>query len=168
MKDLADCLACGVRPAERTRRQIASEFRALIDDGARLLPAGEAKHDPVVLLERRYLPRHAVALFDAVYYLTDFKLEDGLNFFVAFVVLRGYSRAMNDKSLFVMLAVSGLLTQFGLQALFHMGVTLRLLPPTGMTLPFVSYGGSSIIAVALGMGMVLALTRRRTGEGGML
>ena len=86
----------------------------------------------------------------------------------AFVVLRGYSRAMNDKSLFVMLAVSGLLTQFGLQALFHMGVTLRLLPPTGMTLPFVSYGGSSIIAVALGMGMVLALTRRRTGAGGML
>ncbi len=85
-----------------------------------------------------------------------------------FVVLRGYGRAMNDKSLFVMLAVSGLLTQFGLQALFHMGVTLGLLPPTGMTLPFVSYGGSSIVAVALGMGMVLALTRRRTGGGGVL
>ena len=54
-----------------------------------------------------------------------------------------------------------MLIQFGLQALLHMAVTLDLLPPTGMTLPFVSYGGSSILAVALGMGMVLALTRQR-------
>ena len=48
-----------------------------------------------------------------------------------------------------------------------MGVTLGLVPPTGMTLPFVSYGGSSIIAIALGMGMMLALTRRPRGQGGM-
>ena len=47
-----------------------------------------------------------------------------------------------------------------------MGVTLALIPPTGITLPFVSYGGSSTVAVALGMGMVLALTRRRPGYGG--
>jgi len=87
MKGLPDHVVRGVRPVERTRRQIAHDFRALIDGGARLLPAGEARHDPAVLLGRRYLPRHAVALYDAVYYLTDFKLEDGLNFFVAFIVL---------------------------------------------------------------------------------
>ena len=83
-----------------------------------------------------------------------------------FVVLRGFARAHHQRSLFVMLAVSGLVIQFGLQALLHMGVTLALIPPTGMTLPLVSYGGSSMVAVALGMGMVLALTRRRLGWGG--
>jgi cell division protein FtsW len=66
---------------------------------------------------------------------------------------------MREADLFVLLAVSGLLTQFGLQALINMGVTVQLLPAKGMTLPFVSYGGSSLVASALGMGMVLALTR---------
>lgn len=83
-----------------------------------------------------------------------------------FVVLRGFGRVMRGNNLFVLLAVGGLLIQFGLQALLHMGVTLGLVPPTGMTLPFVSYGGSSIIAIALGMGMMLALTRRPRGQGG--
>ncbi|MBJ26921.1 MAG: putative lipid II flippase FtsW [Rhodospirillaceae bacterium] len=77
----------------------------------------------------------------------------------AFVVLRGFSRVLRDANLFVLLAVAGLLTQFGLQALINMGVAVRLLPAKGMTLPFVSYGGSSLIATAIGMGMVLALTR---------
>ena len=84
-----------------------------------------------------------------------------------FVVLRGFSRVMRGDNLFVLLAVGGLLVQFSLQALLHMGVTLGLVPPTGMTLPFVSYGGSSIIAIALGMGMMLALTRRPRSQGGM-
>ncbi len=82
-----------------------------------------------------------------------------------FIVLRGLALAMRGRSVFAMLAVSGLLIQFGLQAFVHMGVTLRLLPPTGMTLPLVSYGGSSLVAVALGMGMMLALTRRHADEG---
>ena len=84
-----------------------------------------------------------------------------------FVVLRGFGRVMRGDNLFVLLAVGGLLVQFGLQALLHMGVTLGLVPPTGMTLLFVSYGGSSIIALALGMGMMLALTRRPRSQGGM-
>ena len=82
------------------------------------------------------------------------------------VVLRGFGRVMRGDNLFVLLAVGGLLIQFGLQALLHMGVTLGLVPATGMTLPFVSYGGSSIIAIALGMGMMLALTRRPRDQGG--
>jgi cell division protein FtsW len=81
----------------------------------------------------------------------------------AFIVLRGLGRVVQDSNLFVMLAAGGLLVQFGLQAVINMGVNLRLMPTKGMTLPFVSYGGSSLLAVALGMGMILALTRRRVG-----
>ena len=77
----------------------------------------------------------------------------------AFIVLRGLTRVVREADLFVLLAVAGLLTQFGLQALINMGVTVQLLPAKGMTLPFVSYGGSSLAASSLGMGMVLALTR---------
>ncbi|MEQ8347601.1 MAG: putative peptidoglycan glycosyltransferase FtsW [Sneathiellaceae bacterium] len=83
-----------------------------------------------------------------------------------FIVLRGYGRLMREENLFVVLAATGLFTQFGMQAAINIGVNLRLLPTKGMTLPFVSYGGSSLLALALGMGMALALTRRRPGLGG--
>ncbi len=79
----------------------------------------------------------------------------------AAVVLRGMLRLWGETSLFVLLAASGLLFQFGLQALINMASTLHLMPTKGMTLPFISYGGSSLLALALGMGMVLALTRKR-------
>ena len=81
----------------------------------------------------------------------------------AFIVLRGFSRLMKDENLFVVLASAGLLVQFGLQAVINLASTLRLMPTKGMTLPFISYGGSSMLALALGMGMVLALTRKRYG-----
>ncbi len=80
----------------------------------------------------------------------------------AVVVLRGMSRIWGENSLFVMLAAAGLVFQFGLQALINMGSTLHLMPTKGMTLPFISYGGSSLLALAFGMGMLLALTRRRS------
>jgi cell division protein FtsW len=80
----------------------------------------------------------------------------------AFVVLRGFTRLLHEGNYFIVLAASGLLAQFGLQAFVNMGVNLRLLPAKGMTLPFISYGGSSILALALGMGMLLALTRRHS------
>jgi len=83
----------------------------------------------------------------------------------AFVVLRGFSRVFEENNLFIMLAVTGLLTQFGLQALINMASSLHLVPTKGMTLPFISYGGSSLIALAITMGMVLALTRRRVEPG---
>ncbi|SOD90547.1 putative lipid II flippase FtsW [Caenispirillum bisanense] len=86
----------------------------------------------------------------------------------AFIVLRGIARAMEEDNLFVLLAVGGLVSQFGLQALINMASSLHLMPTKGMTLPFVSYGGSSTLALALGFGMMLALTRRRpTGGGGV-
>jgi len=82
-----------------------------------------------------------------------------------FIVLRGFARVLQESNLFVLLAVAGLLVQFGLQALINMGSTLHLIPTKGMTLPFVSYGGSSLLALSLGMGFVLALTRKRFGPG---
>lgn len=81
----------------------------------------------------------------------------------AFIVLRGISRVWKDSDLFVMLAVVGLVAQFGIQSIINMGVAVNLLPAKGMTLPYISYGGSSVIAIAIGMGMLLALTRKRYG-----
>ena len=83
----------------------------------------------------------------------------------AFVVLRGFARARQDQNLFVLLATAGLIAQFGLQAVINMASTLHLMPTKGMTLPFISYGGSSLLALALGMGWVLALTRKRSTLG---
>tara|TARA_Y100001954_G_scaffold229392_1_gene275309 strand:- start:4286 stop:5410 length:1125 start_codon:yes stop_codon:yes gene_type:complete len=81
----------------------------------------------------------------------------------AFIVLRGFARALQETDLFILLATAGLLVQFGLQAVINMGSTLRLIPTKGMTLPFVSYGGSSLIAMGLCIGFLLALTRKRVG-----
>jgi cell division protein FtsW len=82
----------------------------------------------------------------------------------AFIVLRGLLRLLREHDPFIVLACTGLVTGFGLQAFINMASTLKLIPTKGMTLPFVSYGGSSALAVAVGMGMLLALTRRRHRE----
>lgn len=79
----------------------------------------------------------------------------------AFVVLRGLYHGLQERDRFVQLAVSGLVLMFGFQAIINICVNLRLMPAKGMTLPFISYGGSSLMAVALGMGLVLALSRKR-------
>ncbi|MFN7634206.1 MAG: FtsW/RodA/SpoVE family cell cycle protein, partial [Acetobacteraceae bacterium] len=81
------------------------------------------------------------------------------------IVVRGLLRLLAEPDLFVVLAASGLLAGFGLQAFVNMGSTLNLIPTKGMTLPFVSYGGSSLLAIAFGMGALLALTRRRPPRG---
>jgi len=79
----------------------------------------------------------------------------------AFIVLRGLSTALEEQDDFTRYAVAGLVVVFGFQSVINMGVNLQLMPAKGMTLPFISYGGSSLIAIAISMGMVLALTRRR-------
>lgn len=83
----------------------------------------------------------------------------------AFVILRGMSRVMDNPDIFPLLATAGLLVMFGFQALIHMGSSVNLLPAKGMTLPFISYGGSSFLAMAISMGMVLGLTRKQSGFG---
>jgi cell division protein FtsW len=79
----------------------------------------------------------------------------------AFIVLRGLSRASQEPDGFIRHATAGLIMLFGLQTLINMAVNVGLLPAKGMTLPFISYGGSSLLAMALTMGFVLGLTRRR-------
>jgi cell division protein FtsW len=78
-----------------------------------------------------------------------------------FLLLRGLLRVGHAQDRFTLIAAAGLLCHFGLQALVNLGVTLAILPTTGMTLPFISYGGSSLCALSLAMGLFLALTRRR-------
>ncbi len=77
----------------------------------------------------------------------------------AVIVVRSLMKLMKETDTFVFLAVSGLIIQFGLQAFINLGVNLSILPSKGMTLPFISYGGSSMLSVSIAMGMVLALTR---------
>ena len=80
---------------------------------------------------------------------------------IAFVVMRGLWHAMNEEEPFARLAVAGITMLFGLQSAINMAVNVQLMPAKGMTLPFISYGGSSLISLALGMGMLIALTRKR-------
>jgi cell division protein FtsW len=79
----------------------------------------------------------------------------------AFIVLRGLSKASQQPDGYIRLATSGLIMLFGFQALINMAVNVGLLPAKGMTLPFISYGGSSLLAMALTMGFALGLTRKR-------
>jgi cell division protein FtsW len=79
----------------------------------------------------------------------------------AFIVIRSLSRAYATEDLFSRFAIAGLAVMFGTQASINMAVNLHLIPAKGMTLPFISYGGSSMISLAYGVGMLLALTRQR-------
>jgi cell division protein FtsW len=79
----------------------------------------------------------------------------------ALVVMRGLRFALRERDDFTRLAVAGLVCQFGFQSVINIAVNLHLMPAKGMTLPFISYGGSSLVATAIGTGFVLALTRRK-------
>jgi len=81
----------------------------------------------------------------------------------AFVVVRGLYRAMKLSDPFEQVAAAALFVLVGLQAFINIAVNLNMIPTKGMTLPFISYGGSSMLAMGLTLGMALALTRRRPG-----
>ena len=85
-----------------------------------------------------------------VVFMTDKRIED-----------RALLKMIKEDNPFIILATTGIITGFGLQAFINMASTLHLIPTKGMTLPFISYGGSSAMSVALAIGMVLALTRHR-------
>jgi cell division protein FtsW len=76
------------------------------------------------------------------------------------IVARVLIRLLHEEEPFVVLAAAGLVCQFGLQALINMAVNVQIAPSKGMTLPFISYGGSSMVALSIGMGLLLAFTRR--------
>ncbi len=79
----------------------------------------------------------------------------------SFIVFRGLVHAYREDNAFIRLASAGLVGLFGVQAAINMAVNVHLIPAKGMTLPFVSYGGSSLVSVAFGMGLLVALTRKR-------
>jgi cell division protein FtsW len=83
---------------------------------------------------------------------------------IGFIIIRSLIGAQKQSNLFARLAASTLAIQLGLQFGINLAVNLNLMPPKGMTLPFVSYGGTSMIAVAFGAGLILALTRKRPEE----
>jgi cell division protein FtsW len=79
----------------------------------------------------------------------------------AFILIRGFGKLMEEDDIFNVLAAGSLLTMIGVQAFIHMGSALNILPAKGMTLPLISYGGSSILAVGFALGALLALTRKK-------
>jgi cell division protein FtsW len=81
----------------------------------------------------------------------------------AFLVIRSIMLSYRDQSLFTVFGVTGIAAQLGLQAFVNMATTLCLIPTKGMTMPFISYGGSSLLAVGIAVGMILSLTRKRYG-----
>jgi cell division protein FtsW len=83
-----------------------------------------------------------------------------------FIVIRSLLSVIATQDIFAMFAVTGLSVQLGLQAFVNMSTAIKLVPTKGMTLPFISYGGSSMIAVGIAMGIILALTRRKHGFSG--
>ena len=88
----------------------------------------------------------------------------GLVGLIGFIVIRAMIAAQRQTSLFARLAASTIAVQFAMQSGINLAVNLNLIPPKGMTLPFVSYGGTSMLAVAFGMGLMLALTRTKPEE----
>ncbi|AZL15459.1 putative lipid II flippase FtsW [Rickettsiales endosymbiont of Stachyamoeba lipophora] len=82
-------------------------------------------------------------------------------FLYASFIIRGFYRILDETDMFVICAISGVLIQFGFQTIVNMGVTINMLPTKGMTLPFISYGGSSMMAMSIAIGILLALTKRR-------
>lgn len=130
-----------------------------------LLEGGWFGMGPGEGIARRYLPdAHADFVFAAG------ASEFGIVFclmlvcLIAFIVVRALNLALGQQNLFNRLAASALAVQFAVQSAINLTVNLNLMPPKGMTLPFVSYGGTSMIAIALGMGLLLALTRRKPEE----
>lgn len=130
-----------------------------------LLEGGWFGRGPGESIAKKYIPdAHADYVFSAA------AGEFGLLFclvlvgLIAFIVVRALMSAQRQHDLFNRLAASIIAVQFGLQSAINLAVNLNLIPPKGMTLPFVSYGGTSMIAIALGMGLMLAMTRTKPEE----
>ena len=140
-------------PATGDNYQIQRSMEAFMNGGI----MGQGPGEGTV---KNYLPdAHSDFIFAEEFGLLFCLLVVGI---FTFIIMRGLSRMMGERNMFVVLAVTGLLVQFGLQAMINMASTLQLVPPKGMTLPFVSYGGSSTVAIAISIGFILALTRKRS------
>jgi cell division protein FtsW len=128
-----------------------------------IIGGGWLGHGPGEGVVKRVLPdAHTDFIFAVAAEEFGIVLSIALVMVFALVVLRGFSRSIRQVDPFVRLAAAGLVVLFGVQSVINIAVNLNLMPAKGMTLPFISYGGSSMIAVAFGMGLLLALTRSNT------
>lgn len=115
---------------------------------------------------KRYLPdAHADFIFAVAGEEFGFLLCFVIILLFSFIILRTIIKILNENNFFIIFSVAGLIMEFGLQAMINISSTINLIPTKGMTLPFISYGGSSILAMALTIGMILGLTRRRVNNG---
>jgi cell division protein FtsW len=146
-------------PASGDRFQVDTALAAITRGGAGGVGPGEGQ------LKYTLPDAHADFIFAVVG--EEFGMIAGLVLIAAFgfILFRGLARAMTERNAFAQLAAAGLLVIFSLQAAISMAVNLHMIPAKGMTLPFVSYGGSSMLALAITAGMFLALTRKRPGSG---
>lgn len=116
---------------------------------------------------KRQLPDgHTDFIFAVAVEELGFLLSLGIVVLLAAFIARAFRNALLLNDYFSQLAVAGLATMIGLQALINLAVNLNLAPPKGMTLPFISYGGSSMLALCFAAGMILAFTRKRPGAYG--
>jgi len=110
---------------------------------------------------KSYLPdSHADFIFAVAAEELGFVFILIIMFLYAYILWRGFNLIIDNSDAFVVLSVGGILSMFGIQAFIHMGSSLNLLPTKGMTLPFISYGGSSLLSTGLSAGIILGLTRR--------
>ncbi len=115
-------------------------------------------------LVKKYIPdAHTDFIFAVV--AEEFGLITCLFLMVIFLIIitRVIKRVIVEEDLFSRLAVIGLISQIALQAIINIGVSIGMMPTKGMTLPFISYGGSSIVAISIGVGMILSLTKKKLG-----
>jgi len=142
-------------PAVGDHYQINRSLEAFANGGFLGVGPGEG-------LVKRHLPdAHADFIFAVLGEEFGFIFCAFVVFIIGFIVVYGMMKAMKERDYFTSLASIGLLAQFGLQSFINMASTLHIIPTKGMTLPFMSYGGSSMIAISIAVGMILALGRKR-------
>ncbi len=130
-----------------------------------LLEGGWFGRGPGEATAKNYLPdAHADYVFSAGAGEFGIIFSLMLSMLIAFIILRSLSNAQKQSGLFARLSASILAIQFAMQAIINLAVNLNLMPSKGMTLPFVSYGGTSMLAIAFLMGILLSLTRKKPHE----
>jgi len=126
-----------------------------------LMSGGWLGRGPGEGVYKRILPdAHTDMIFSVIGEEFGIAVALGLIAFFGFIVMRGLWLASRNSDPFCRLAAAGLTRMFGLQSWINMAVNLHAMPAKGMTLPFISYGGSSLLALGLGMGFLVALTRK--------
>ena len=130
-----------------------------------VLEGGWFGRGPGEAVAKRYLPdANSDYVFSAAAGEFGILFSLALVVLIGFIIVRSLNSARRQTGLFARLCVSTIAIQFGLQSAINLAVNVKLVPSKGMTLPFVSYGGSSMLSVAFGMGILLALTRKKPHE----